>query len=58
MAEDLEARWLGGQEIDPNTLCVIANCQRRLLEAVGLKRVSRDITPTLAAYLQSKEAHG
>ena len=31
-----------------------ANSARRLLEAVGLKRQPRDVTPTLDEYLRSK----
>jgi hypothetical protein len=56
MAEDLEARWLSGQEIDPGELCVLANCQRRLLEAVGLRRVPRNVTPSVAAYVAHLDA--
>ena len=37
MAEDIEARWLAGQSIDPNILCVLANTLRRLFEALGLR---------------------
>lgn len=44
MAEDLEARWLSGQEIDPGELCVLANCQRRLFETLGLERRPKDVT--------------
>jgi hypothetical protein len=51
LAEDLETRWLDGEQIDPGTLCAIGNAQRRLLEAVGIKRVPRDITPKLSSYL-------
>jgi hypothetical protein len=51
LAEDLETRWLDGQQIDPGTLCAIGNAQRRLLEAVGIKRVPRDVTPKLSTYL-------
>jgi hypothetical protein len=33
-----------------------ANSMRRLLESVGLQRRSRDVTPTLAEYLQAARA--
>ena len=46
MAEDVEARWLAGQSVDPNILCVLANAQRRLFEALGLSRRSRNVTPS------------
>jgi hypothetical protein len=31
--------------------CTLVNAQRRLLETVGLKRVARDVTPSLQEYL-------
>jgi hypothetical protein len=55
LAEDLETRWLAGEPIDPGTLCAIGNAQRRLLEAVGLKRVPKEIVPTVRAYLEHVE---
>jgi hypothetical protein len=54
MAEDLESRWLAGEDADPALLATIANAQRRLFEAIGLKRVPRDVTPTLADYLADR----
>jgi hypothetical protein len=56
LAEDLEARWLLGQAIDSGTLCAIGNAQRRLFEAVGLRRVPRDVTPKLSSYLAGVHA--
>ena len=55
MAEDVEARWLAGQSIDPNILCVLANAQRRLFEALGLERRARNVTPTLSEYVSADE---
>jgi hypothetical protein len=52
LAEDLEARWLSGEPIDPGALCAIGNAQRRLFEAVGLRRQPRDVTPSLAQYVE------
>ena len=34
----------------------VAGCLRRLLESLGLKRRSRDVTPSLSEYLASKAA--
>jgi hypothetical protein len=34
----------------------MASAQRRHLEAIGLARVPRDVTPTLQQYIASKEA--
>jgi len=56
LAEHLEARWLSGEEIDPAVYCTIANAQKRLLELVGLRRVPRDVTPSLTDYLRSRDA--
>jgi hypothetical protein len=50
LAEDQEARWLLGQPIDTGSLCAIGNAQRRLLEAVGIKRQPKDVT-RLSSYL-------
>lgn len=58
MSEDIESRWLMGESVDPATLATLANCQRRLFEAIGLKRVPRDVTPSLSQYLQTKEQRG
>jgi hypothetical protein len=32
----------------------MSSAQRRLLESIGLQRVPRDVTPTLAEYLRLK----
>jgi hypothetical protein len=56
LAEDLETRWLLGEQIDSGSLCAVANAQRRLLEAVGIKRVPRDVTPRLSTYLAGAHA--
>jgi hypothetical protein len=45
LSEDLETRWLSGQAMDPQTYTMLANCQRRLLETVGLRRVPRELNP-------------
>jgi hypothetical protein len=56
LAEHLEARWLSGEEIDPTIYCTLANAQKRLLELVGLRRVPRDVMPSLTDYLRSRDA--
>ena len=56
LAEDLEARWLSGEPIDPGALCAIGNAQRRLFEAVGLRRQPRDVTPSVAEYVERVRA--
>ena len=55
--ERLEARFAKDGEADPATLDQYqrtANSLRRLLEAVGLKRRPRDVTPSIDEYLQAK----
>ncbi|GAA0004408.1 hypothetical protein [Bradyrhizobium diazoefficiens] len=54
MLENMAARWLTGEPIDPGQYATLSNAQRRLLETVGLRRRSRDVTPSLASYLASK----
>jgi hypothetical protein len=45
MLEDLGARWLSGEAIDPALYVQLSNSERRLYETVGLRRVPRDVTP-------------
>jgi hypothetical protein len=52
--EALSARGEAGFDIE--LYVVMTNALRRVLETVGLRRVSRDVTPTLASYLQAKAA--
>lgn len=56
LIEDLEARWLKGEPIDPALYCTLGNAQRRLFEAVGLRRRARDVTPTISEYVAQKAA--
>ena len=53
MLEDMAARWLMGEAVDPALYATLSNAERRLLETVGLKRRARDVTPTLREYLTS-----
>jgi hypothetical protein len=55
--ERLEARFSTGEALpgDLDLYQRTANSLRRLLEAVGLKRVARDVTPSLGAYLASRQ---
>jgi hypothetical protein len=56
MLEDMAARWLLGEPVDPALYATLSNAERRSLEAVGLKRRARDITPTLREYLATSHA--
>lgn len=49
MAEDLAARWLTGEPVDTGTFASLTNVERRQFEAVGLKRVPRDLNKGLRA---------
>jgi hypothetical protein len=51
MLEDQEARWLAGEPVDPALYATLGNAQRRMFEAVGLRRQPRDVTPKLSSYL-------
>lgn len=55
--EQLESRFAMNGIADPSDLSLYfsgANNLRRLLETVGIKRRSRDITPSLAEYLDNE----
>ena len=56
-AELIEARMINGEAIDVALLCTLASTSVRLSSRLGLDRVSRDVTPTLAEYLAEAEAH-
>lgn len=58
IAEDLEAKWLSGEPIDTAMLCTLGNAQRRLLEAVGLRQIPRNVTPELRDYLAGAHPEG
>lgn len=51
-SELLEARMVNGEEIDVSTLCRLASTTVRLSTRLGIERVPRNVTPSLAAYLQ------
>jgi hypothetical protein len=54
MLTDQEAAYLTGAPIDTANYCTMTNALRRTLEAIGLKRASRNVTPDLQTYLASK----
>lgn len=59
--EQLEARFAtegGGSDRSLDMHQRMSGNLRRLLEAIGLERKSRDITPTLDAYLANKKKAG
>jgi hypothetical protein len=56
--EQCEAGLAQGGALDIMQFTTATNALRRLLADLGLERRAREITPTLAEYLQSKEARG
>ena len=56
MSEDLAARWLTGDPVDPAIFATLANVERRQLETVGIKRRARNVTPSLTDYLAQRRA--
>jgi len=54
--ESSEASWARGESVDVASYTTMVNALRRNLETIGLKRIARDETLTLAEYLRSKEA--
>jgi hypothetical protein len=44
----------GDKEFDVQTYVVMTNSLKRVLEVIGVKRRSRDVTPDLSTYLQAK----
>jgi hypothetical protein len=56
MLEDMAARWLMGEPVDPGLYATLSNAERRLLETVGLKRRPRDVSLSLSEYVASRPA--
>jgi hypothetical protein len=52
--ERLEAKLSNGEEVDLDRYGRAASHLRRLLETLGLRRVAKDVTPTLRGYLNAK----
>jgi hypothetical protein len=47
-AEVLEAKMVNGEQVDIGTLCTLASTTVRLSQRLGIERVPKDISPTLA----------
>lgn len=54
ITQDAEANWLSRNPVDLALYGTLADRQRRILEALGLKRVARDVTPDVDSYLRQK----
>lgn len=54
---DMEARWIRGEEkFNVNDYTKLINTQHRVIAELGLKRLARDVTPTLDQYRQRRIA--
>ena len=53
--EQAEGRLSMGEQIDLDIYIRATGTLRRTLETLGLKRVPRDVTPTLADYLEQQQ---
>jgi hypothetical protein len=56
--EQMEGRMSLGQQVDIDRFGRAASHLRRILEALGLERRARDVTPSLAEYLASLRQSG
>jgi hypothetical protein len=54
MVNDMAAKWLNGEEVDPALFCTLGNAQRRLFETIGFSRVPKNVTPSVSEYLAKK----
>lgn len=57
--ERYEVGFAEAGEAEASALCLyqtVANCQRRLLEAIGLERRARDVTQTIEQFVDDIEA--
>jgi hypothetical protein len=54
MVEDVQARWLRGEKIDPAAIATLLNARRREAELIGLDPELKDVTPSIHAYLRAE----
>jgi hypothetical protein len=47
---------VNGEAVDVGSLCTLASTTVRISARLGLERVPKDVTPTLAEYLSSRDA--
>ncbi len=53
LAERLEARLANGEEIDIQQHALLCSTLVRVAQRIGINRIPRDVTPSLAEYLAS-----
>lgn len=54
LAEQMEARLVGGENIDLQEYSQLSSTLVRLAQRIGIDRRARNVTPTLAEYLEAK----
>ena len=55
-SETVEARLAQGEDIDAPEFATVSNALRRLFADLGIRRVPRDITPSLDNYLERRQS--
>jgi hypothetical protein len=58
LAERLESRLANGEQIDVAEHAVLCSTLVRIAQRIGINRVPRDVTRSLADYLQSHATEG
>ena len=58
MIEDQQTRWLRGEPVEATAIATLLNARRREAEIVGVDPEPKDVTPSLASYLQAKKTPG
>jgi hypothetical protein len=53
LAEQLEARLVNGEQIDMQEHATLSSTLVRLAQRIGINRVAKDVTPSLADYLRT-----
>jgi hypothetical protein len=56
LSEEIEGKAVNGEPVDVGTFCQLASTTVRLAQRLGIERVPRDVSPSLAEYLS--QAHG
>jgi hypothetical protein len=56
LAEQMESKLARGEDIDIQQHALLCSSLVRLAQRIGIDRVAKDLTPTLAEYLAQKES--
>jgi hypothetical protein len=58
MAEAMEARLVNGETTDISEHCLLSSTLVRLANRIGLNRIPKDVSLTVAEYLEQVNAEG